>query len=420
MSCNNSNVIGNGSSGENSGIVAPPKWDDLRVPVSATTANGSNPPTDALFLNDGNEVPGDAYALSFLSTSQGNLILPDVAVFDTSNDFTFECWLRPTVNTQNNIECMRKQNVFEVDFVGSNQLNLNVIGVGSSTASLQFNRGAWNHIAVVNNTAENQVELYINAQLATTITGGTGDNSNDFHFNRKETLYDVGYVAYWDIALDLSEIALRYASGAGDQLAGNEVGLKGLWELNDGSGTTVVEKTGIALDGEITGGSEGSQWDWIGGHVGNTSAGSRGVILKYFSPDIVNELYFECQMPHRWLEGSDIHAHIHFVPNADGGVGEKITWGLEYSWSEIGSVFGNTTVITNSDEVHGDLVKNKHSYNQIGIIDGTGKGLSSMLCCRIFRDAENVDDTFTNFAGILEFDFHYQIDDAGSRLEFEK
>jgi hypothetical protein len=43
-----------------------------------------------------------------------------------------------------------------------------------------------------------------------------------------------------------------------------------------------------------------------------------------------------------------------------------------------------------------------------------------MITCRLFRDAEDVADTYTNFAGLLEIDFHYLKDMLGSREEFTK
>lgn len=397
-------------------------WDDLRVPVSATEANGSNPPTDALFKDNGQEIPGDAFSLSFLSTTLGNLTIPDNVVFDTAADFTFEFWLRPVVGSQNNIEFLRKRDVFELDFRGTDQINLDVKGGGGNAdSSVQFNRGSWNYIVVQHDLTLGETRLYINNILAVTIGASTVDSTRDFEINRSETLFDIDYIAYWDTLLTPSELTARYNTGSGAQLLGSEVGLKGLWELNDGAGTAVVEKTGISSDGIIAGGTEGVAWDWLGGHVGNTSRGSRGVILKYFSPDAENELFFTAQMPHDWLEGSEIRPHVHWIPNADALPAERVRWGLEYTWSDIGDVFPDTTLLYGNDNhLSEDPVKNKQYITPLGSIDATGKTLSSMLVCRIFRDASNVADTFSDFAGFLEVDFHYKRNMFGSREEFIK
>jgi hypothetical protein len=53
-------------------------------------------------------------------------------------------------------------------------------------------------------------------------------------------------------------------------------------------------------------------------------------------------------------------------------------------------------------------------------MDATGKVQSSMLVCRIYRDSTSVEDSFVDFAALLEVDFHYQINSFGSALEYAK
>jgi hypothetical protein len=400
------------------------QWEDLRVAINSAEVSGSNPPVSSLFKNDGNEIPGTAFALSFQSTSQGNFDIPDIAAYDTSSDYSFEFWLRPNINTQNFIECVRKQGVFDLDFWSGDTIAINYTNLGFVSSTIGFNRGNWNHIVVTLETGSpNIVSLYINSQLAGQISsaGSPVDNTNDFQFNRQETPYDLDYIAFWSKTLSQTEINGRYASGAGVQLLGTETNLEGLWELNDGSGTNVDDKTSASNDGTISGGSEGSEWDWIGGHVGNSSPGSRGTVLRFFSPDVFNEVFFEIQMPHAWRQGTNIRPHLHFIPQIDGGVGEKIRWGLEYTWADLGDVFPNTTIIYSDTIVPNEtMVANTHYLTQLPEIDGTGKTFSSMIACRLFRDAESVDDNFPGFAGLLEFDLHYQTDSLGSNEEYVK
>ena len=134
------------------------------------------------------------------------------------------------------------------------------------------------------------------------------------------------------------------------------------------------------------------------------------------------ELYFQVQLPHGWVAGSDIEAHIHWTPAANGGVGEVVCWGLEYIWVNMGDVAGNTTIISANDTAQGDasLVANKHYLTELGTIDGTGKTWSSMLSCRVFRDAGGAlkTDDYGDDAGMLEIDFRYQIESLGSRTEY--
>ena len=62
------------------------------------------------------------------------------------------------------------------------------------------------------------------------------------------------------------------------------------------------------------------------------------------------------------------------------------------------------------------------AYREVeeGVIDATGQTLSSMLVCRVFREGGHALDTYEGFMGLLEIDFHYQINAFGSDEEFTK
>jgi hypothetical protein len=154
-------------------------------------------------------------------------------------------------------------------------------------------------------------------------------------------------------------------------------------------------------------------------------SGSQGVATFYFDKAAEQELYFALQLPHRWKEGTNIHAHVHWFPKASGGSGHKVGWGLEYTWASIGNVFSNTKIEYGDQHIPtGDvsLVPNKHYLTEIAEIDGSGQTLSSMLMGRVFRDAtsSNTTDNYDDDAGILELDFHIQIDSLGSVEEYVK
>ena len=98
----------------------------------------------------------------------------------------------------------------------------------------------------------------------------------------------------------------------------------------------------------------------------------------------------------------------------------------------IGETFDDldTTLVTVTGEVvtTPNLVDGIEAYEHLitplvnGIsttgIDATGKNLSSMLICRLFRDVSN---GYTgNGVFLLEIDFHYQIDSDGSHEQYTK
>jgi len=155
----------------------------------------------------------------------------------------------------------------------------------------------------------------------------------------------------------------------------------------------------------------------------DNGAASQGVFAEAFSASTEEELYFEVQLPHGWKEGSTIEAHVHWLPLVSEVVTSKVSWGLEYSWSNIGDAFGNTTIIYGDTVSLGSTaVVNSHCLTELGAIVATGKTLSSMLMCRVFRDATGTGgtDDYASLASLLEIDFHYQMDALGSASEYVK
>jgi hypothetical protein len=157
---------------------------------------------------------------------------------------------------------------------------------------------------------------------------------------------------------------------------------------------------------------------------------STGVFLYWFRDAVgEDELFFTCQLPHNWAQETTIKPHVHWVPAAAGAAGNVVNWGLEYCWADVGSVFpANTTIISNNVHYPADaaLVANKHYITGLGDITATGKSISSMLVCRVFRDPLGVlnPDTYAPGgaanAGLMEIDFHYEIDSRGSVAELTK
>jgi len=148
----------------------------------------------------------------------------------------------------------------------------------------------------------------------------------------------------------------------------------------------------------------------------DNGAGSQGVYSFHFDKNTEEELFFSIQMPHSWIQGTDIHPHIHWMPeDTDTG---SVVWGLEYTWVNFGDVMGNTTILEVTDPADGTALK--HQIAEWSIISGAGKTFSSMLMCRIFRVAGDAADTYDSDCIALEFDVHYQINSLGSEEEYTK
>ena len=136
-----------------------------------------------------------------------------------------------------------------------------------------------------------------------------------------------------------------------------------------------------------------------------------------FDNGVLQQVFFTCQLPHAYVEGSDLRPHIHWYTDAGHTAGD-VYWGLEYFWMNVDDAIpGSTTTIYTAATTSATWVHEAHSFPTIS---GTGKNVSSMLVCRLFRDGANVLDTNTADAVFLEFDFHYQKNSLGSDEEFTK
>lgn len=148
----------------------------------------------------------------------------------------------------------------------------------------------------------------------------------------------------------------------------------------------------------------------------DNGAGSQGVFSYHFSNLQEEELYFACQIPHAWDEGTEIRPHVHW--SATTAAAGTVRWGLEYSISRIGTVFPNTTLIyINQATVGAAWSQQVAAFSAIAM---TTQTISTMLLCRIFRDPLHAADTYGAPAALFELDFHYQRDSAGSRTEYIK
>jgi len=129
------------------------------------------------------------------------------------------------------------------------------------------------------------------------------------------------------------------------------------------------------------------------------------------------QVFFMCQIPHGYKYGTDLHFHVHWTPETDDSA--VVRWGLEYEWVNINGTFsGSTKTVYGNETINGNA--GKHILTNLESITNGGHTLSSMLMCRLFRNSSSATDTFDDFAYLLEADFHYEMDQMGSRSEYVK
>lgn len=169
-------------------------------------------------------------------------------------------------------------------------------------------------------------------------------------------------------------------------------------------------------------------WDDLRIHAESTKPGASSptfgawlgnLMLWWFSATLTQEAHFSVQLPHSWRKTA-IYPHVHWVPktNSDGAPANQVVrWCLDYTWAEPGKVFpAITTLVTTTHIPDEELIADKHYMSTFGSITPTTDqdGNSSMLVCRIYRTGNNAADTYEDDAGLLEIDFHYEVDSLGS------
>ena len=133
-----------------------------------------------------------------------------------------------------------------------------------------------------------------------------------------------------------------------------------------------------------------------------------------FSDEGTEVLWVIMQMPHAYKIGSNIRPHIHWSPtNTDTG---NVLWRMEYKWTSFEDT--DAAEFTTLDILDaGDGTALKHQIAQFAEIDGTGKGLSSILSIKLSRIGGDATDTYNADALLKEFDIHYQIDTPGGSYD---
>ena len=155
--------------------------------------------------------------------------------------------------------------------------------------------------------------------------------------------------------------------------------------------------------------------DWV--KFKDDGSGSRGVYTFAFDKALVEEVYFAVQLPHGWNEGTNLMFHVHWAPSGTDTSGD-VVWCLEYTWASINAVYSDTVVVGIADAPSG--VAGTHQMTSAIVIPASGKTASSMIMCRLFRDAASAEgfgtDGYDEDAFMLEADFHYQVIAIGQEI----
>lgn len=283
--------------------------------------------------------------------------------------------------------------------------NVTIIGTINGVSNLIL-KNTNDAVELLSNGAEWKTINNSNSTSSWSVNGNTGTNS---------TTNYLGTTDATDLAIKTNATSRVNITSAGVTTIGG-----------------ATDHTKFETDGTIVMEGAATVWDDLRVSLdkGSSSAsleyvwGSAGPQIWYFrNNEGLEMMSFVVQLPHGWKEGTTIFPHLHWLPKASKT--GNVEWNLDYSWQnydattpQVFSTYTTSTVVTT-----GPFVANTHRITSLtgGTgLDSTGKKISSILICRIWRNSSNAADTYADDAGLLSLDFHYQIDTVGSHAEYVK
>ena len=158
-----------------------------------------------------------------------------------------------------------------------------------------------------------------------------------------------------------------------------------------------------------------------GASAPTTTAIIGGIVGMQFSADVNQECFSNAHLNHDYIVGSMVYPHIHFTTKGttSGTVRCGVEWTLARRSDSTGLVvFGATQTLYIEKAITGsDTLKHMICEPADGFgIDGTNLETDSLILFRYFRDAEHVNDTYTEPVIMLVVDVHYQCDKLSTPL----
>tara|TARA_B100000073_G_C23744615_1_gene574774 strand:- start:2244 stop:5030 length:2787 start_codon:yes stop_codon:yes gene_type:complete len=218
-------------------------------------------------------VKAQNYALDFNGSNEYVQINDDNSI-DISNGITISAWIYPTdiankdgiiskrTSTENNGDWVLR-------FTSSAKLKWLVWDGNSSNGSTSSNSSislnTWSHVALTHNNSTNTTKFYINGLLDATSSSLSknidGNNSNlfigwDGQQGDKFFTGKIDEIRIWDNVRTQVEIKTNMHT----ELSGSENGLVAYYNMNGGSGTTLIDNSNNSNNGTMKNMNASSDW----------------------------------------------------------------------------------------------------------------------------------------------------------------
>lgn len=124
------------------------------------------------------------------------------------------------------------------------------------------------------------------------------------------------------------------------------------------------------------------------------------------------------QMPHSWAQGTGITPHIHWIQADSGDVKWRFEYVIKNNNTEAPTFPDDYTALDVTSTVFPYTSGSLMQITSFGEIDMAGFDDSCVLFMRLSRLANDVADTYSGDAALVEFDIHYRVNSHGSINEF--
>ena len=143
----------------------------------------------------------------------------------------------------------------------------------------------------------------------------------------------------------------------------------------------------------------------------------KGSQVLAFKKDAINKIAFTAQLPHAYMQASNIQFHIHITyPNGNAG---NSVWQMTHSWAAINAAFPTETTPT-AVTIASPASVDTHKVHDVATLTGTGKSISSQVLCSLARLGTDASDTYDDYVYLTGADFHIVKDSLGSISEYTK
>jgi hypothetical protein len=191
---------------------------------------------------------------------------PLESLTDDGNDFSFECWYKPSGTPKSNDGYIFFRAGYHLGFCQSfyNMLNAYLWYFDTTPLGIFSNLvaqvGQWYHLVMTVDETANEFKFYING----TQYGGTKTIAKalrDYGTADYKIMDDGSWGAWGTVdevliysrVLMADEIAYNYNNGEGRRTPYNQAGLEGWWHIDEGAGSTIADSSGNGNDGTIYG-----------------------------------------------------------------------------------------------------------------------------------------------------------------------